>query len=254
MQKMRISVQDMEYINKARDSLNKKLREKNAFTDALGTIQDKTGVKKEYIVYGLIALITLYLMVGWGATFLANFIGFIYPAYCSIKAIESPCKDDDTKWLTYWVVYAAFALVETFTDLCLYWIPLYALQKCIFLIYLMIPGNFNGSVLLYNKFIRPYILKYENDIDRAADEVGKFVDKVWRSVLQSDVVCKFSAHYARLKRRNPMLLRRWLETLFLRPMNRGRIDFSHFHLFNFEVYLRLCYFNSVQLPHLDARW
>ncbi|CDS43006.1 Receptor expression enhancing protein 5 [Echinococcus multilocularis] len=183
----------MEYINKARDSLNKKLREKNAFTDALGTIQDKTGVKKEYIVYGLIALITLYLMVGWGATFLANFIGFIYPAYCSIKAIESPCKDDDTKWLTYWVVYAAFALVETFTDLCLYWIPLYALQKCIFLIYLMIPGKFNGSVLLYNKFIRPYILKYENDIDRAADEVGKFVDKVWRSVLQSDVVSKSDA-------------------------------------------------------------
>ncbi|KAL5966053.1 Receptor expression-enhancing protein 6 [Taenia solium] len=170
----------MEYINKARDQLNKKLREKNAFTDALNKVQDGTGIKKEYIVYGLIALITLYLMVGWGATFLANFIGFIYPAYCS-KAIESPCKDDDTKWLTYWVVYAAFALIETFTDLCLYWIPLYALQKasniCIFLIYLMIPGKYNGSILLYNKFIRPYVLKYENNIDRAADEVGKFVDK-----------------------------------------------------------------------------
>lgn len=41
----------------------------------------------------------------------------------------------------------------------------------------MIPGKYNGSVLLYNKFIRPYILKYENNIDRAADEVGKFVDK-----------------------------------------------------------------------------
>ncbi|KAL5109803.1 Receptor expression-enhancing protein 6 [Taenia crassiceps] len=131
----------MEYINKARDHLNKKLREKNAFTDALNKVQDRTGVKKE------------------------------------IKAIESPCKDDDTKWLTYWVVYAAFALIETFTDLCLYWIPLYALQKCIFLIYLMIPGRYNGSVLLYNKFIRPYILKYENNIDRAADEVGKFVDQ-----------------------------------------------------------------------------
>ena len=41
----------------------------------------------------------------------------------------------------------------------------------------MIPGKHNGSILLYNKLIRPYVLKYENDIDRAADEVGKFVDK-----------------------------------------------------------------------------
>lgn len=39
------------------------------------------------------------------------------------------------------------------------------------------PGSHNGSILLYNKFIRPYVLKYENDIDKAADEVGKFVDK-----------------------------------------------------------------------------
>lgn len=42
----------MEYINKARDQLNKKLREKNAFTDALNKVQDTTGIKKEYIVYG----------------------------------------------------------------------------------------------------------------------------------------------------------------------------------------------------------
>lgn len=41
----------------------------------------------------------------------------------------------------------------------------------------MVPGKYNGSILLYNRFIRPYILKYENDIDKAADEVGKFVEK-----------------------------------------------------------------------------
>ncbi|VDO03050.1 unnamed protein product [Rodentolepis nana] len=163
----------MEYVNRARDHLNKKLKEKNALTDCLNKVQEKTGVKAEYIIYGACAFIVLWLMVGWGATLLANFIGFLYPAYASIKAIESTCKEDDTKWLTYWVVYAAFGLIETFTDIFLYWIPLY----CILLIYLMIPGKYNGSILLYNRFIRPYILKYENHIDKAADEVGRFVDK-----------------------------------------------------------------------------
>ena len=48
---------------------------------------------------------------------------------CRLKAIESADKDDDTRWLTYWVVYAAFMLVETFTDLFLFWIPFYSFIK-----------------------------------------------------------------------------------------------------------------------------
>lgn len=45
------------------------------------------------------------------------------------KAIDSEEKDDDTQWLTYWVVYAVFGLVEYFTDLVLSWIPFYFLAK-----------------------------------------------------------------------------------------------------------------------------
>ena len=35
----------------------------------------------------------------------------------SVKAIESTQKDDNTQWLTYWVVYAAFSLAEFFSDI-----------------------------------------------------------------------------------------------------------------------------------------
>lgn len=45
--------------------------------------------------------------------------------FCRIKAIESPCKEDDTKWLTYWVVYGVFSLGEFFSDIFLYWFPFY---------------------------------------------------------------------------------------------------------------------------------
>jgi TB2/DP1, HVA22 family len=46
-----------------------------------------------------------------------------------VKAIESKEKDDDTKWLTYWVVYSFFSLVEFFTDIFLFWIPFYWFLK-----------------------------------------------------------------------------------------------------------------------------
>lgn len=47
----------------------------------------------------------------------------------SIKAIESPNKDDDTQWLTYWVVYGVFGVGEFFSDILLSWCPFYYLCK-----------------------------------------------------------------------------------------------------------------------------
>lgn len=46
-----------------------------------------------------------------------------------IKAIESKVKDDDTQWLTYWVVYGLFSVLEAFSDIFLSWFPLYYVSK-----------------------------------------------------------------------------------------------------------------------------
>lgn len=46
---------------------------------------------------------------------LSLLVGFVYPAYMSFKAIESPEKSDDTQWLTYWVVFASLTVLEIFS-------------------------------------------------------------------------------------------------------------------------------------------
>ena len=48
---------------------------------------------------------------------------------CSCKAIDSEDKDDDTQWLTYWVVFSFFSVIEFFTDSVLSWMPFYFLLK-----------------------------------------------------------------------------------------------------------------------------
>lgn len=159
-----------QHFDNFKQRLNKVLHEKNQFTEILGMAEQKSGVDRLYLALGLCALLALYLMIGYGAQFVCNFIGFIYPAYMSVKAIESTKKDDDTQWLTYWVVYSLFHLVEFFSDIFLFWIPFYWFLKCCFLVWCFSSVPWNGSAVIYSRAIRPFVLKHQNKIDAALDK------------------------------------------------------------------------------------
>jgi receptor expression-enhancing protein 5/6 len=119
-----------------------------------------------------------------GPAHVTNFLGFAFPAYASFKAIESPEKDDDTQWLTYWVVFSAFSLLETFSDVLAESFPTYYAFKFAFLIWLSAPVT-RGAEFLYSNFIRPFLLENEKSIDRrlaqaeeAATEVAEVTQEI----------------------------------------------------------------------------
>lgn len=137
--------------------------EKNHFLNKhLSQLETKTKVEKKYLAAGALFIGILYLIFGSFGGLVCNLIGFVQPAYQSVKAIESITKEDDTKWLTYWVVFAFFMVVESFIDLILFWFPFYWLAKCALLMWL---ANYGGAVLVYDKFLRHFVNRHVKKID-----------------------------------------------------------------------------------------
>ena len=93
-------------------------------------------------------------------------------SYASYKAIESEATDDDTQWLTYWVVYSMMMIFESFADYSVFWIPGYRFAKCGFIFWLASP-RFKGAIMLYEKVFKDALKAAEPIIDTVAGSLAK---------------------------------------------------------------------------------
>jgi receptor expression-enhancing protein 5/6 len=131
--------------------------ERNPMLDNLLTTASSTaGLKKEYMALCGIALPFLLLLMMGGAHFIVDLVAYLYPAYASVRAIESDGTEDDTQWLTYWLVFSLFKLVEGVADSILQYIPFYFVAKITFLVWCFYPG-IDGAKVVYEYAIKPHV-------------------------------------------------------------------------------------------------
>lgn len=159
-------------MDKVKDTLKKNtaiLDPYAAMVPAFIDISAKADVNPGLILAGVgsVALLILMIMQGW--TILVTTITVLYPAVHSIRAIESDDGGDDDKvWLTYWMVYGVFTVVETFFGFIFYFVPYWDWVRLGLFIWLLLP-NFNGAKTIYEGFIR-------NLINQNKDQIKKWID------------------------------------------------------------------------------
>ena len=101
-------------------------------------LEEKTKVNFEYFIAGFGVLLVLFVFFGIFAGFITNMIGFIYPGYMTLLALDGNHEGIQTNWLIYWALYSVLTLVEDYGEFIIYWIPFYYPAKAAFLIYMMV--------------------------------------------------------------------------------------------------------------------
>ena len=136
----------------------------------------KIGVDPGLLVTGVMFVAIFLVAVGVCGNLLVSIVGFLYPAYRSFKALESDETDDDTQWLTYWVVYAFFTVFDEMTSWILNLMPFYFMIKLVLMIWMFWPTT-NGARVIYNTVLAPFLRKYQDKIDKHVNNVEGGFDK-----------------------------------------------------------------------------
>eukprot|EP00388_Colpodella_angusta_P022088 GDKJ01056330.1.p1 GENE.GDKJ01056330.1~~GDKJ01056330.1.p1 ORF type:complete len:185 (+),score=13.70 GDKJ01056330.1:42-596(+) len=133
---------------------------------------DKFGISPSVVLAAVPIYLFISMLFGLAGQFICALIGFVYPAYRSFKAIETPESHDDRQWLTYWVVYAAFSCLEIILEPIIGLFTSYYLLKLLLISWLMLP-QFNGATFLYDTVVSRFLKSQEEKIDKVIDDVTK---------------------------------------------------------------------------------
>lgn len=152
----------MEVINQAKDKFMKLCDDIDQKVDAwqhgihIQNIADKANTRSSFVLVAVAVLMTILCWFGMGDSLFITLVGFVMPAYWSILAIETKETEDDKQWLTYWVVFTFFHLLEFCLDMVLYVFPPYFVCKLLFLMWCFMPAT-RGATIVYEKVIRPAV-------------------------------------------------------------------------------------------------
>ena len=149
-------------------------------SDLLAVAERRTGLNRVSLVGVILALMCLCVCFSLGGGLVCGVVGFMYPAYESVKALHFMDKEKEKRWLTYWVVFSFFHVLEFFSDHLVWWMPFYWLVKTIFLVWCMAPISQNGSMVIYTFIIKPLYSRHHENIDNVMDnavrEAGELLE------------------------------------------------------------------------------
>jgi receptor expression-enhancing protein 5/6 len=134
------------------------------YKEQIKILEEKTGINGKYVILALL-FCSLLVFIGICESTITNLVGIVLPAFLSMKAIETLEMDNEKQWITYWVIFAFWSVIDGFSFLFLKYIPFYYFIKIVVLMWLFMP-NLQGAFYLYENYIFNMFKKIEAFIDK----------------------------------------------------------------------------------------
>ena len=167
---------------------------KQKWLSTMKAIEHKTGIKGYLVLAGLlICIICVYFNIFQSV--ITNLVGTVYPSFCTMRCIQIR-GDEKIKWLTYWVIFACFTIMDMFSPIIMKVVPFYFFAKILFLIWILLP-NSNGAFLIYHIIVKRVFSSFESDIDFAT---GTMMDVTTKLVLDSSDTSALLDGYKKMKK------------------------------------------------------
>ena len=129
----------------------------------LAFIEQKYKVKPSVLALGIFIVLLALSPILHTHSLLTSVVCYLVPGYLSFLALESKDKDDDIRYLNYWIIFSA---TEVFTPLLRIFFSkfFYMLVRIAITIVLLHPLS-DLSLKIYNTVVRPFLVKHESTID-----------------------------------------------------------------------------------------
>ena len=150
----------MDNLEKAKDwfeDFNDELEKLPIIKEISGFIGVRTSTTAMFISCAGLVFIALNLKSRM-SQIIAYIIGTIYPILKSARALATADPLDDKLWLTYWMIYGIFEVINCYVGFFLEYVPFYWLIKVVFLVWLYNPFA-PGSMIIYENVLRPWAHK-----------------------------------------------------------------------------------------------
>ncbi|XP_054716196.1 receptor expression-enhancing protein 5-like [Uloborus diversus] len=172
-----LNLQNLENTESFR-TLQRKLKEDKWYGRVLDYTEESTKVDRVYLATVTVFVLLASLVINYGLELICGSVGFLYPAYKTIASLEKADNESARRWLTYWLVFAAFNFLQIFLFF-LYWLPGYWLIKCLFYYWCYAPISRNGSELIYSYLIQPIFRRNQQAIDDALNNIAKTAHTIY---------------------------------------------------------------------------
>lgn len=145
----------------------------------LAFFEEKYKVKPSVVGLGVFLGLLILSPLLHTHSLLTSVVCYLVPGYLSFLALESKDKDDDIRYLNYWII---FSVAEVFTPFLriVFSKFFYMLVRITITIVLLHPMS-DLSLKIYNTVVRPFLAKHESTID---ENLEKFAEEGKKKIIE----------------------------------------------------------------------